>query len=77
MNETRILYRNDRRNVFFGVCRGMAEFFGLPPWVFRLFGVLLLFSSFGAMIIAYLILAMVLPTNTQLIREGRIVEDYQ
>ncbi len=76
MNE-RILYRNDRRHAILGVCRGIAEFLGLPAWVVRILAILLLFSSFGAMLVAYIVLALVLPTKSQLIAEGRIVDDFQ
>jgi phage shock protein C len=57
----RKLYRSRQNRVIFGVCGGLAEFFGIDPSIVRLIfalGVLFGFGSFGFL---YLILFFVVP----------------
>ncbi len=55
------LYRNPKQGILFGVCAGIAAYFGINPWVVRAFAILGLFMFAPATIISYVILALVLP----------------
>ncbi|PIE98886.1 MAG: hypothetical protein CR988_01180 [Treponema sp.] len=52
--EVKLIYRNVKDKVLFGVCSGLAEYFEVEPLVIRLLVVLLTFAGGGG-IIAYLI----------------------
>jgi phage shock protein C len=56
----RRLYRSRGDRMVWGVCGGLAEYFGIDPVIMRIIFVLLIFlSGFG--ILAYIILAIVVP----------------
>lgn len=73
-NEKR-LYRNDRTKMLFGVCQGISEYFGTDPFLVRLIAVVALFASVGTAILVYILMAVLLPTKTQLVYEGKIIDD--
>ncbi|MBD8007634.1 PspC domain-containing protein [Bacillus sp. Sa1BUA2] len=52
--------RSSTDKVLFGVCAGIAEFFGISPFIVRL-----IFFVTGAVVI-YIILAALLPENPSL-----------
>ena len=74
MNKKR-LYRNDQNVMISGVCSGFADYTGLDVGLVRVLTALITVFSFSTMIIVYLIFALVLPTKTQLEREGYVVGD--
>lgn len=54
------LYRSQKQRIIAGVCGGLAEYFNVDPtWVRLLFLILLL--GFGATLIVYLILWLIVP----------------
>lgn len=55
------LYRNPRKGVIFGVCAGLADYFGFDLAVTRVLVVLGAFFFFPMILIAYLLLALLLP----------------
>jgi phage shock protein C len=57
------LYRNPRRGMIFGVCAGIAEYFGFDVTVTRVIVVLGLFFAFPVIFGAYLVLALLLPVR--------------
>lgn len=57
------LYRNTGRGILAGVCAGIADYLGVEPLVVRLVAVLGLFFFFPPTIIAYVVLALVLPAK--------------
>jgi phage shock protein C len=57
------LYRNPRNGRVFGVCAGVAEYFGFDVTVTRVLLVIGAFFSFSMLIIAYVILALLLPVK--------------
>ncbi|MFW5894934.1 MAG: PspC domain-containing protein [Bacillota bacterium] len=69
------LYRNNRTKVFFGVCQGIGEYMGTDPFIIRLVAVIALFASAGTALLVYLLMAVLMPTKTQLIKEGKIIDD--
>jgi phage shock protein C len=57
------LYRSIRNRVFLGVCGGLAEYFNTDPVIIRIIAVLLLVFGFFPAIIAYLIMAIIIPVE--------------
>jgi phage shock protein C len=55
------LYRSTRNRVFLGVCGGLAEYFNTDPVIIRVMAILLLVFGFFPAIIAYLIMAIIMP----------------
>ncbi len=58
---SRKLYRSRQNRVIFGVCGGLAEFFGVDPSIVRLIFVLGVLFGFGSFAFLYLILFFVVP----------------
>lgn len=57
------LMRSSRDRIVAGVCGGMAEYFGTDPFLVRVLWVVGLIASLGAFLLAYLVLAIVLPRS--------------
>lgn len=57
---TRRLYRSQDDKVIAGVCGGLGAYFGMDPTIIRVIAVLSIFVG-GTGIIAYLVLALVVP----------------
>jgi phage shock protein C len=57
------LYRNPRRGMIFGVCAGIAEYFGFDVTVTRVLVVIGMFFAFPVICGAYLILGLLLPVR--------------
>ena len=54
------LYRSRSDRMLWGVCGGLAKYFGIDPTIVRVIAVLLIFAN-GLGILAYIILAIVVP----------------
>jgi phage shock protein C len=57
------LYRSRSQRVIFGVCGGLAEYFGIDPVIVRVIAVLSIFIS-GLGILGYIIMAVVVPLES-------------
>jgi phage shock protein C len=57
------LYRNPRRGVVFGVCAGIAEYFGFDVTVTRVIVAVAAFFAFPVICIIYLCLGLLLPSR--------------
>jgi phage shock protein C len=55
------LYRSRTNRMIFGVCSGLAEFFGIDPIVVRLVFVAGTLLWFGTFLLLYLIMFIVVP----------------
>jgi phage shock protein C len=55
------LYRSLNNRMIFGVCAGLAEFFGIDPTVVRLVFVAGTLLGFGSFFFIYLIMFFVVP----------------
>lgn len=66
------LYRSRSDRMIWGVCGGLAEYFGIDPTIVRTIAVLLAFAS-GAGILAYIILAIVVPLENSQVTEPKDV----
>ena len=62
--EPRRLHRSTNESMLFGVAGGMAEYFDVDPTLVRIAWVVLTFASAGIALIAYLILAIIMPKHT-------------
>lgn len=58
------LYRNPRRGVLFGVCAGIADYFGFDLNVTRVLTAIAALFAFPMVCIAYLLLALLLPRRS-------------
>lgn len=63
MNTKRMLYRHPTDKVIGGVCGGIAEYFGWDPVLVRVLWVVATFASWGGGLLAYILLALFLPTG--------------
>jgi phage shock protein C len=60
------LYKSDKNRMFCGVCGGIADYLNIDPTVIRVLWVL--FACLGGSgILAYIIIAMILPENKNVI----------
>lgn len=57
------LYRNRERGILFGVCAGIADYFGVEDWHVRLGAIVALFLFTPATLLLYAGLAIFLPTR--------------
>lgn len=55
------LYRDPKNGVLFGVCAGIAGYFGLNPWVIRALSIMGLVMFTPPTVIAYVLMALLLP----------------
>lgn len=56
------LYKSNKNKMLAGVCGGIAEYFNIDPTLVRL-GLIAFCALGGSGIIAYIIAAIVIPTN--------------
>ena len=61
MSEVKNLTRSKSNRMVAGVCAGLGDYLNIDPTVIRLLFVLGFFTFNGAMLIAYLIMAIVTP----------------
>ena len=57
------LHRSRSNRIIWGVCGGLADYFGIDPVIVRVVFVLLIFAN-GLGILAYIILAIVIPAES-------------
>jgi phage shock protein PspC (stress-responsive transcriptional regulator) len=55
------LYRPRNDRIIAGVCGGLGNYLKIDPVVLRVIAVVLLLMSFGTMVLAYLVLALIIP----------------
>lgn len=58
------LYKSSRNKIIDGVCAGIAEYFNIDPTLVRI-GLVLFSAMGGAGILAYIIMAIVMPRNPE------------
>ena len=59
--ETRKLYRSRNNRMIFGVCSGLAEFFGIDPSIVRLVFAAGALFGFGSFMRIYIVMFFVVP----------------
>ena len=70
--EKKRLYRSRSDRMIWGVCGGLASYFDIDPTIIRIIFVLLIFAD-GAGILAYIILAIVVPKESSQVTEPKEV----
>lgn len=71
-NGTKRLYRSEKDRMIAGVCGGLGEYFKIDPVLIRLAFVLVTLAG-GASVIAYIILWIVIPTESSVLKPGEDV----
>ncbi len=61
MNDVKTLTRSKSNRMIAGVCAGLGDYLNMDPTVIRLLFVLGFFTFNGAMLLVYLIMAIVTP----------------
>lgn len=61
---TKLLTRSVKDRMIAGVCAGLAEYMGMDPTVVRLIFVLLFFVTGPGVLLAYLIMALIVPNDS-------------
>ncbi len=74
--ETRRLYRDEKRKIVGGVCSGLAYYFNIDPVWVRLL-MLLLILGYGAGLIIYIVLWIVVPGNYDLPEQNNFKKMYR
>jgi len=59
------LTRTTSNRMIAGVCAGLGEYLGIDPTIVRLLTLLAFFTGFGGIVFVYLIMALVVPEQTQ------------
>ncbi|MCL2718951.1 MAG: PspC domain-containing protein [Lachnospiraceae bacterium] len=60
-NNMKRLFRSRTNRTICGVCGGIGEYLGIDPVIIRILWVILGFASAGMGIIAYFIIALIMP----------------
>ena len=64
--ETKKLTRSKSNRMIAGVCAGLGEYLGMDPTIVRLLFVLAFFGLHAGLLLAYLIMAIVIPEQPQI-----------
>jgi phage shock protein C len=64
-NNYKPLTRSTSNRMIAGVCAGLGDYLGIDPTIIRLLTVLAFFTGFGGIALVYLIMAIVVPEQTQ------------
>jgi phage shock protein C len=59
------LTRSTSNRMIAGVCAGLGDYLGIDPTIVRLLTVLAFFTGFSGIVIVYLVMALVVPEQTQ------------
>ena len=59
-------YKDSQRKIISGVCAGIGHYFNLDPFWIRILFVISPFMTFGAALLVYIILVLILPSNNTL-----------
>lgn len=62
----RKLTRSTSNRMIAGVCAGLGEYLGIDPTIVRLLAILAFFTGFGGIALVYLVMAFVVPEQTQI-----------
>jgi phage shock protein C len=65
-NNYKSLTRSTSNRMIAGVCAGLGEYLGIDPTIVRLLTVLAFFTGFGGIVIVYLLMALIIPEQTQI-----------
>ena len=57
--------RSTSNRMIAGVCAGLGDYLGIDPTIVRLLVVLAFFTGFGGIALVYLVMAIIVPEQTQ------------
>jgi phage shock protein C len=60
------LARSTSNRMIAGVCAGLGDYLGIDPTIIRLLTVLAFFTGFSGIVLVYLVMAIVIPEQTQI-----------
>ena len=60
------LPRSTSNRMIAGLCTGLGDYLGVDPTIVRLLTVLAFFTGFGGIALVYIIMAIVVPEQTQI-----------
>ena len=66
------LTRSTSNRMIAGVCAGLGEYLGIDPTIVRLLTVLAFFTGFGALVLVYLIMALVVHEQAQVTQDTSV-----
>jgi phage shock protein C len=66
MNNYRQLTRSTSNRMIAGVCAGLGDYLNIDPTIIRLLVLLAFFTGFGGIALVYLIMAIVVPEQSQI-----------
>lgn len=69
MDKNKRLYKIENGRKVFGVCGGIAEYFGMDPTIVRLLWILLIFCA-GTGVLAYFVAALIMPNKSEVEQES-------
>jgi phage shock protein C len=69
MSEYKTLTRSKSNRMVAGVCAGLGEYLGIDPTIIRLLTVMAFFTGFGGIVLVYLIMALVVPEQNQIVQQ--------
>jgi phage shock protein C len=69
MSEYKTLTRSKSNRMIAGVCAGLGEYLGIDPTIVRLLTVIAFFTGFGGIVLVYLIMALVVPEQNQIVQQ--------
>lgn len=76
MKTTKQLYRVEEGKVFSGVCAGISEYINMDVGLVRvLFLIVFIFSGFFPVVIAYIVMAIILPSKQEVINKQNSFQD--
>ncbi|MCW5700791.1 MAG: envelope stress response membrane protein PspC [Rhodospirillales bacterium] len=70
------LFRSGEQGILFGVCTGIANYFGINPWIVRGLFIVAAFMFTPAAIIAYIVMACVVPKEPERLYENKDEEHF-
>lgn len=70
------LYRNTENGLMFGICAGIADYFGIAAWMVRVLAVLGLFMFTMPVVIAYFVAAFLVPRKPDELRLSEPEEQF-
>lgn len=69
------LYKSSKDKKICGVCAGLADYFELDPTVVRILWLIMLFV-FGTGVLAYIICAIIMPYDTEIMTDEEADYEY-
>ncbi|MFH5881383.1 PspC domain-containing protein [Liberiplasma polymorphum] len=70
--QNKVLYRDDKNMMIAGVCSGLAEYTDMDASLVRVLTFLLAVFTGGGVVIAYIVMALIIPSKSVLVAQGKV-----